>query len=77
MTIPYGVFVEYLENPLTGNWHKSKPLKVEAHTEEDACRAAALVADFVFTDRDTEVLVRITAPDNGRVIGELRRPPSN
>ena len=74
---PYGIFVSYAKDDGTGSWRTVEPMRVQADSEEEACRAAVLLADFIYAEMKAEVLVRIIGPDDGRVVGEIRRPISN
>ena len=74
---PYGIFVSYANGDGTDEWRTVKPVRVSASNEEEAARAAVLLADFIYAEMKAEALVRIIAPDDGRVVGEIRRPISN
>ncbi len=74
---PYGIFVSYAKDDGTGGWRDVEPMAVPAISEEEASRAAALLAEFIYAEMKAEVLVRVTRPEGGRVVGEIRRPISN
>jgi len=73
---PYALFVDYL--PLTGEIRRlMPPILIEALNEEEASRIASGIADFAFPEVCRGLLIRITGPvEEGRVIGEIRRPKS-
>lgn len=74
---PYGIFVSYAKHDGTGVWRNVEPMPAWAISEEEASRAVALLADFIYAEMKAEVLVRITRPEDGHVVGEIRRPISN
>ena len=61
----------------SGGWQKDAPLAIEAASEAEACRAAGLLADFIYKVIGVEAMVRVLGSDDARVIGEIRRPISN
>ena len=70
-------FVSYAKDDGTGAWRTVEPMPGWAISEEEATRAAALLADFIYAEMKAEVLVRITRPEGGHIVGEIRRPISN
>jgi hypothetical protein len=70
---PFIMFIEHQD--LSGEWHKSGPILIDAKTEKDASVAAVNKANSLFPAVASNVLIRVVSGDsNGRPIAEIRRP---
>lgn len=67
----FGICAEYERKK---GWTKADSLLLQAESEEEACRAAGLLADFIYRHLRRKARVRVTGPDGGQIIGEFRRP---
>jgi hypothetical protein len=74
---PFTLFIEYLQNRVTGSWKQMGPIVVQAIDEEEAARVASGVADVLVPEFTSELTIRVVGNgDQGRPIAEIRRPPS-
>lgn len=74
---PYIIFVEYTVKSNSSTRY-SAPILLKARTERESSDAASAVADFLFSELASEVLIRVVSGDSvGRPIAEIRRPISN
>ena len=71
----FALFVEYTEES-TGEKRSASPIPLRAKSEREASDAAAAVADFLFQDIASNVVIRIVSSD-GTGRPEIRRPLSN
>jgi hypothetical protein len=71
----FSLFVSYLQNPLSGTWSKMAPVPFDATSEQEAARTATALADVLYPEFASELLIRVVAEyDPGRPIAEIRRP---
>jgi hypothetical protein len=74
---PFAMFVSYSIKS-TGVQRNCEPILLNAKSEREASDAATAVADFVFSEFASGVLIRVVGSDgSGRPIAEIRRPLSN
>ena len=75
---PYGMFVEYLRIGASERRHDPFVL-LEGTTEKEASNEASAKADSLYPEHATEVFILIVGGplDDGRPIGEIRRPRSD
>jgi hypothetical protein len=70
----YSLFVEYL--PLHAAERRlMPPVLIEAQSDEEAARMATAIAEVVFPEMCEDIVIRlVNSSDDGRLIGECRRP---
>lgn len=74
---PFSIFVSYALRT-TGERRKTPPIPIMAKSENEASDAAIAVADFLFLELASSVLVQVLGSDvSGHPIAEIRRPFSN
>ncbi len=73
----FSMFVWYRVKA-TGEEENSGPIPLRAQFEREAEDAAIAVADFIFDDLASEVLIQVFGSDgSGRLIAEIKRPMLN
>jgi hypothetical protein len=73
----FSMFVWY-RGKTTGEEENSGPIPLRAHSQREAEDSANAVADFLFCDLASEVLVQVFCSDgSGRPVAEIKRPVLN